>query len=121
MVAGLASNEKLALAALLNTMGLVWDLSLSLLEEDAENLHLGFEVQDSGVGIDPEFLSKVFDSFYQVDGSSSRKHGGTGLGLAIVRQLVELMGGEVSATSAAGQGSIFKFFLRLRKLSSLPA
>jgi two-component system sensor histidine kinase/response regulator len=91
-------------------------ISISLLEEDAETIRLGYEVSDSGVGISPEALPMVFDASYQIDGSSSRKHEGTGLGLAIVRQLVETMGGEVSVTSAVGSGSIFKFSLPLRKL-----
>jgi PAS domain S-box-containing protein len=96
-------------------------LSLSVLEEDAQTIRLGYEVRDSGVGIIPEALPKLFDAFYQVDGSSSRKHGGTGLGLAIVRQLVETMDGEVSVTSEVGQGSIFRFSLPFQKLSPTPA
>lgn len=56
-------------------------------------------IEDSGPGVPPDFLPKVFDRFSQADGSSTRKHGGLGLGLAIVRHLVELHGGTVSASN----------------------
>ena len=66
-------------------------------------------VADTGVGIAPEFLTKVFDRFTQADTSSTRRYGGLGLGLAIVRQLVELHGGAVSADSEGpGKGSCFR-------------
>ena len=65
-------------------------------------------VSDTGVGIDPEFLPNVFDTFRQADASSTRTHGGLGLGLSIVKQLVTLHGGEVIASSTgAGQGATF--------------
>jgi CheY-like chemotaxis protein len=64
-------------------------------------------VRDTGIGIGPEALSRVFDAFTQVDDSYARRFGGTGLGLAICRRLAALMGGEVGATSAPGQGSTF--------------
>jgi signal transduction histidine kinase len=65
-------------------------------------------VTDSGVGISPEFLPRVFDRFSQEDASTRRTHGGLGLGLAIVRHLVELHGGSVSARSdGAGAGATF--------------
>ncbi|MFL6263502.1 MAG: ATP-binding protein [Thermoanaerobaculia bacterium] len=72
------------------------------------------QVRDSGEGIDPELLPHVFDSFWQEDASTTRQQGGLGLGLAIVRQLVELHGGGVSATSAGkGQGAVFTVSLPL--------
>jgi len=66
-----------------------------------------YEVIDTGIGIPPEKLDMIFDSFTQVDGSSARRYGGTGLGLAIARRLSELMGGRLTVTSALGQGSTF--------------
>ena len=71
------------------------------------------EVEDSGSGIPDEFLGRVFEKFTQADSSSSRRHGGMGLGLAISRELVELMGGRIHATSRAGSGSTFWFELSL--------
>ncbi len=68
-------------------------------------------VKDSGPGIEPEDLPRVFDRFYRVDRSRTRRTGGSGLGLAIVKQLVEAHGGEVRAESAVGEGSTFSFRL----------
>lgn len=65
-------------------------------------------VEDSGVGIEPEFLPHVFDRFRQADSSSTRLHGGLGLGLAIVRHMVELHGGSVRAENReSGSGARF--------------
>ena len=68
-----------------------------------------FTVRDTGIGIAPEMQTHIFDSFAQVDGSMTRKHGGTGLGLTIVQQLTEMMGGSIGVESSPGQGSTFWF------------
>ena len=72
------------------------------------NSHVEVSVEDSGVGIKPEFLAFVFDRFRQADSSTTRRHGGLGLGLSIVKHLVELHGGSVRVKSPGeGQGSTF--------------
>jgi two-component system sensor histidine kinase/response regulator len=77
-----------------------------------------FEVRDTGIGIAPEALGKLFQPFTQADSSTTRRFGGTGLGLSIVRKLVEMMGGQTGAESRPDQGSTFWFTLPLETVES---
>ena len=72
-----------------------------------------FAVTDTGIGIEPELLQVIFDSFAQADSGTTRRFGGTGLGLTICRQLVELMGGHIGVSSEPNEGSRFVFTLDL--------
>jgi CheY-like chemotaxis protein len=97
-------------------------LRVTAVTETAETALLRFEVRDTGIGIPPEAQTRIFDSFTQGDGSTTRKYGGTGLGLTIARQLAEMMGGTIGVHSTPGQGSTFWCTLRLAKpAASAPA
>ncbi len=70
-----------------------------------------FEVEDTGIGISPEFQKKMFESFTQEDGSVARKYGGTGLGLSITKKFAELLGGTITLSSKKGKGTVFAFVI----------
>ncbi len=95
-------------------------LRVRLLEEKGEDLLVRFEVADTGIGIAPDELARLFHAFEQVDASTSRRYGGTGLGLVITRRLAELMGGEVGADCRLGVGSTFWFTARLQRGQGTP-
>ena len=95
-------------------------LRLASLGGAGDSQRVRLEVIDTGIGIEPENQSRIFEEFSQADASTTRRFGGTGLGLAIARQLVELMGGQLALTSTPGVGSTFSFELLL-PLADLPA
>ncbi|WP_457748696.1 ATP-binding protein [Sulfurimonas sp.] len=84
------------------------------IEQKEDNI-VHFSIADSGIGLSKEQQEKLFESFTQADGSTTRKYGGTGLGLSISKQLVELMGGKIWVESELNQGSIFSFAIPLQK------
>lgn len=88
-------------------------VSAGVREKRGTDLLLIIAVSDTGIGIAPEQMNKLFKSFTQVDGSITRNYGGTGLGLYISKQLVNMMGGEIWVESLPGQGSTFKFTVKL--------
>ncbi len=83
--------------------------------EDDASAMIRFEVQDTGIGIAPETIQRLFAAFEQADNTTSRRYGGSGLGLTITKRIAELMGGEVGVESIPGTGSTFWFTARLKK------
>jgi signal transduction histidine kinase/CheY-like chemotaxis protein/HPt (histidine-containing phosphotransfer) domain-containing protein len=91
-----------------------------VLRIETDPVGIRFTVRDTGIGIAPDALGRIFQPFVQADRSTSRTHGGTGLGLAISSKLVECMGGRLLAQSTSGEGSTFSFILPLLPAALLP-
>lgn len=92
-------------------------LLIALKEETDHDVILNFTVRDQGIGISPEQIEKLFQPFSQADSSTTRQYGGTGLGLIISRNIIQMMGGDISVESEVNVGSVFSFSVRLGKQS----
>ena len=93
---------------------------VTIASETADQLRIRFEVADTGIGIDANTITQIFNPFVQVDSSTTRRHGGTGLGLAIVKRLIGLMEGDIRVDSTPSKGSTFFFTIPLRKVELRP-
>ncbi|MBF0631174.1 MAG: response regulator [Magnetococcales bacterium] len=99
----------------------VISLSAGVAGEERDRSLVRFHVQDSGIGINQEQISRLFGMFEQADHSTARKYGGTGLGLAITHRLVRMMDGNIEVESQPGKGSLFRVTLPLKRGQALPS
>jgi two-component system sensor histidine kinase RpfC len=96
------------------------EIGCTLVSHDERTVSVEFSVRDTGIGIEPQMQEKILEPFVQADASTSRKYGGTGLGTAISRELVELMGGELTLESRPGKGTRFRFTLSMPVVEEQP-
>ena len=95
-------------------------LTVEKVKHNDQKAWIYFEVSDTGIGMTPEQLKRIFSAFTQADASTTRKYGGTGLGLTITKQLINMMGGEVTVESEQGQGTTFTIQIPQQVLQSSP-
>jgi two-component system sensor histidine kinase RpfC len=96
------------------------EISLKMIKEEADAYQLRFICKDTGIGIPQHLHQKIFEPFFQASTGTTRKYGGTGLGMSIAREIVAMMGGELSLESEPGRGSLFCFDLRMPKVPAPP-
>jgi PAS domain S-box-containing protein len=122
------SDEKRIMQVLINLLGNALKftnsggirLRVELISTQKNNLVIKFTVSDTGIGIEKEFLPKVFDEFAQYDESPTRKYDGTGLGLAICKKNVTHLEGDIGVSSTKGVGSCFWFTIKAEKIETTP-
>ncbi len=90
-------------------------LYIAIGEPVDDKIKVLFKVEDNGIGIPKNKLGDIFKSFTQAESDTTRNYGGTGLGLSIVKQLIELLGGDISVDSEVGKGTVFTFYILLKK------
>ncbi|MFQ5494033.1 MAG: ATP-binding protein, partial [Phycisphaerae bacterium] len=95
-------------------------MAVGALRGDLPEPLLQFEITDTGIGMSPEQLDRVFNPFFQADSSTTRRYGGTGLGLAISRRLARLLGGDLEVESEVGKGSVFRITVATGSLDGIP-
>ena len=90
-------------------------LKVDLIEESKTTVNVRFEIKDTGIGIAPDKIDYIFQSYTQADADTTRKYGGTGLGLAITKSLLQLYNSDISVESEPGKGSVFSFIIEFNR------
>jgi Amt family ammonium transporter len=95
------------------------ELRIKLLNERSDDPHMLFEVHDTGIGLTPDQLARIFQPFIQATPYTEREYGGTGLGLVISQQIARMLGGDIVASSNSGQGSLFRLTIAVGSLEGV--